>query len=110
MQTKGLPNPVTSVGRILKQEHYENRLSAFIQNQITASSNNIEEAVPPTGQSLYDKLENLFYIEHEVAHLFPVWPNYYTYTEVDETLYKLRKHQLPTEGWWQSLLHIFKVV
>lgn len=109
LQAKGLPNLVTSAGRLLKQEQYANRLSTFIENQITTSSNNTE-VVPPTGQSLYDKLEDSFYIEHEVAHLFPVWPNYYTYNEVDETLYKLRKHQLPTEDWWQSLLQIFKVV
>ena len=79
-----------------------------MQNQITASSSGLEETVPPFGQSLYDKLEDLFYIEHEITHLFPVWPNYYTYTEADEILFKLRKHQLPTDQWWQNLLEILK--
>ena len=83
-------------------------LHTYVQNQITASSSNTEEAAPLTGQSLYNKLEDLFYIEHEIKHLFPVWPNYYAYTEADETLFKLRKHHLPLEYWWQSLLHILQ--
>lgn len=81
-------------------------LNNYVQNQITTSSSGSEVTVPPSGQSLYDKLEDLFYIEHEIAHLFPVWPNYYTYTEANETLFKSRKHQLPTDQWWQTLLEI----
>ena len=51
-------------------------------------------------------LENLFYIEHEMAHLCEVQQNYYTYIEVDETLIKLQRHQLPTDQWWESMLEV----
>ena len=75
-------------------------------NHITTSSSSSEETVPLSGQSLYDKLESLFFIEHEIAHLFEFQPNYYRYTEADETLIKLKKHQLPTDRWWQSMLEV----
>ena len=72
----------------------------YVTNQITASSSSSEDTGPPSGQSLYDKLENLFFIEHEINHLFEVKPNFYRYTEVDEILVKIQRHQLPTEHWW----------
>lgn len=106
LQCKGLPSLVTSSGKLLKQEQYAHRLNTYVQNQITTSSSSTEETVPPTGQSLYDKLKGLFFIEHEVAHLFYFQPNYYRYTEADETLIKMRKHQLPTDQWWQSMLEV----
>jgi len=34
-------------------------------------------------------------------------PNYYKYTEVDEMLIKIQRHQLPPEDWWQAMLAIF---
>ena len=70
LQCKGLPSLVTSSGKLLKQEQYAHRLNTDVQNQITTSSSSSEETVPPSGQSLYDKLESLIFIEHEVAHLF----------------------------------------
>ena len=91
LQSKGLPSLFTSNGRLLKQEQYAHRLNTYVTNHITASSSSSEETLPPSGQSLYNKLEDLFYIEHELKHLFLVWPTYYAYTEADETLLKLRK-------------------
>ena len=57
-------------------------------------------------QGLLDKLENLFFIENEIHHLFEVPPNFYRYTKADETLVKIRRHQLPKEDWWQAMLQI----
>ena len=82
------------------------RINNYVENQITASSSSTEEAGPPSGQSLYDKLENLFFIEHEINHLFEVPPNLYRHTEVDETLVKMRRHQLPPADWWQAMMEI----
>jgi len=53
---------------------------------------------------LYDKLENLFYIEHEINHLFAVPPNYFKYTDADETLHKMQRHQLPIDEWWTNMI------
>lgn len=100
LQSKGLPSLLTSSGRLLTHEQYANRVNNYVSNQITASSSTSEETGPPSGQSLYDKLENLFYIEHEINHLFEVQPNFYRYTEADETLIKIQRHQFPIEDWW----------
>jgi len=106
LQDKGLPSLLTSAGKLLTREQYATRMSNFISNQITASASTSEEAGPPSGQSLYNKLENLFYIAHEINHLFEVPPNFYRYTEADVTLTKIRRHQLPKEDWWQSMLQV----
>jgi len=97
LQSRGLPSLLTSSGKLLSHEQYANRVNSYASNQMTASSSTSEETVPPFGQSLYDKLEILFYIEHEINHLFNVQPKFYRYTEADETLIKIQRHQLPTE-------------
>jgi len=106
LQQRGLPNLLTINQRLLTHEQYAHRVNTYVANQITASSSTSEDIVPPTGQSLYDKLENLFYIEHEITHLFEVPPNFYRYTEADEILIKLQRHQLPTDQWWQSMMEV----
>ena len=74
LQSKGLPTLLTSSGKLLSHEQYANRVNNFSSNQITASSSTLEETGPPFGHNLYDKLENLFYIQHEINHLFDI-PN-----------------------------------
>ena len=106
LQQKGLPNLLTSNQRLLSHQQYAHRVNMYVTNQITASSSTLEDTGPPSGQSLYDKLENLFYIEHEINHLFEVKPNFYRYTEADETLVKIQRHQLPIDQWWQRMLEI----
>ena len=92
LQQRGLPSLLTSNQGLLTHEQYAHRVNTYVANQITASSSISEDIEPPSGQSLYDKLENLFYIEHEITHLFEVQPNYYRYTKADETLIKLQRH------------------
>lgn len=89
LQANGLPSLLTSTGRLLPREQYTTRMTTFIENKITASASTSEEVGLPTGQSLYDKIENLFFIEHEVNHLSEVPPNFYRYKEADETLVKI---------------------
>jgi len=107
LQSKGLHSLLTSSGRLLTHEQYAHRVNIYVLNQITASSNSSEDTGLPSGHALYDKLENMFYIEHEMAHLFEVQQNYDTYIEADETWIKLQRHQLPTDQWWDSMLEVF---
>jgi len=79
LQSRGLPSLLTSTGKLLSHEQYANKVSNFASKQIMAPSSTSEETGPPSGQSLYDKLENLFYIEHEINHLFDVQP---TFTDI----------------------------
>jgi len=89
LHNKGLPSLITSAGRLLSHENYAKWVNTYASNQITASASTPEGAGPPSGQDLYNKLEDLFFIEHEIRHLFEVPPNYYKYTEADETLIKM---------------------
>jgi len=104
LQSRGLPSVVTNIGRLLSHEHYAKRVNNYASNQITASSRTSEKIRPPSGQNLYDKLENMFYIEHEINHLFEDQPTFYRYTEADETLIKIQRHQLPIEDWWKGMI------
>ena len=101
---RGLPSLVNSAGKLLPHEQYAKRVNNYIANQLIASARTPEGAGPLTGQELYDKLENLFYIEHEINHLFEVPPNYYKYTEADETFIKMQRHQMPTDEWWTNMI------
>lgn len=97
LQEKGFPSLLTNNHRLMKHADYAHRLNSYVADQINTSSSTSAEKALPSGQILYDNLENLFYIEHEVKHLFTVHPNFYRYTDTDETLRKLQRHQLLEE-------------
>lgn len=104
LHERGLPSPLGSNKCLLRQVDYTHRLNKHATDQANASSSTPVEKALPSGQTLYNNLENLFYIEHEVKHLFTVQPNLYRYRDVDETLRKLQRHKLSEEHWWQSML------
>jgi len=88
----------------MKNKDYVRKLNAT--NQANASSSTSGEKALPSGQSLYDSLENLFYIEHEVKHMFTIPPNFFRYIGTDKTVRKLQRHKLLGLEWWQSMLEI----
>jgi len=90
----------------MKHVDYAHKLNKYAADQITSSTSASGEKALPSGQVLYDNLESLFYIEHEVKHLFTIQPNFFEYTETDETLRKLQRHKLPEQKWWEDMLEI----
>lgn len=92
LQRKGLPSLLTNTGSLLTREQYATRVKKYVTNQITASSSSPVEAGPPSGQTPYDKLENLFFSEHEINHLLEMPPNYYKYIEDYEMIVKIQRH------------------
>jgi len=106
LHERGLPSLLGNNECLLRQVEYTHRLNKHVVDQINASSSTSAEKTLPSSQTLYNNLENLFYIEHEVKHLFSVQPNFYRYTDADETLRKLQRHQLLEQQWWQSMLEI----
>jgi len=107
LQERGLPSLVGNNECLLRQDEYQIRLNKYAADQQNASSSSTPaEKTLPSGQSLYNDLENMFYIEHEVQHLFIAQPNFYKYTDANETLIKLQRHQLPEKQWGQSMLEI----
>ena len=102
---KWFPSPMVSEDKIMDLETYVKKLDIHAHNQ--ASSSTISsEATLPTGRNLHDRLENLFYLEHEVRHLFPNQPNFFRYTEADETLRKLQRTKIAEDKWWEDLLEL----
>ena len=91
--------------QIMELETYVKKINIHAQN-ITACSISLPEATLPTGRNLYDRLKNLFYLEHEIRYLFPDQPNFYKLTEADETLRKLKRTMIPEDQWWNDLLEI----
>lgn len=106
LHEKGLPSPLGSNDRLTKHKDYVHKLNTYAIDQVNSSTSASGEKALPSGQALYNSLENLFYIEHEVKHLFTIPPNFFRYTEIDETLRKLQRHKLPGLKWWQSMLEI----
>ena len=106
LHKKGLPSPLGSNDRLMKHIDYTHKLNKYATDQITSLASTSGEKALPSGQALYNNLENLFYIEHEVRHLFTLQPNFFRYTETYETLRKLQRHKLPEPKWWQEMLGI----
>jgi len=106
LEEKDLPSLLTDEYRLMSHVAYVNILNTYMDSQATASSSSAREKTLQSGQSLYDNLENLFFIEHEVRHIFTVQPTFFRYTDVDETLIKMHRNQLLDDEGWQSMLEI----
>jgi len=106
LHKNGLPSLLGSNECLMRHVDYMHKLNKYASNQVNASSSTSAQKELPSGQALYDKLENLFYIEHEVKHLFTIPPNFFRYIETHETLRKLQKHKLLEPEWWQDMLGI----
>jgi len=52
---------------------------------------------------LYQTFENLFYLQHEVKHLFINNPTFAKYTKADEIYRKMINIQLPNEEIWGKM-------
>lgn len=85
--------------KLMTQDDYVERQNKLASNQ--ASTSRVKAL--PTRKVLYDNLENLFFLEHEVKHLFFNKPNFSKYTEADETYRKMQKMKLPEDEWWMKL-------
>jgi len=106
LQNRGLPGLLNNAGKLLTHEQYAKRVNTFATNQITERPSTSEEAGPATGQSLYNKVEDLFFIMNEIKHMFDTPPNFYKYSEADETLDAILRHQLPTQEYWTQMIKL----
>ena len=106
LQNRGLPSILSSVGRLLTLENYIKRVDAHAATQIAKQPSTSAEAGPASGQNLYDRVDNLFFIMNEIDHLFDTPPNFFKYTEADETLEAIIRHQLPTQEIWRNLTQV----
>lgn len=106
LHNRGLSGLLNNAGRLLSHEHYAKRVSTFATSQITERPSTSEVTGPASGQNLFDRVESLFFIMNEIKHLFDVPPNFYKYSEADETLDAILRHQLPTQEVWTRLIQL----
>lgn len=102
LQSKGLPSPLVINAKLMFQDDYAKKLYLQANNQGSSSATK----ALPIGRVLYDNLENLFYIEHEVRHLFIVQPNFVKYIQADEIYRKLARTRIPRDDWWTNMTDI----
>ena len=106
LQRKGLPSALIINDKLTRHIDYVDKLNQYAGNQENSSTSASATKAFLTGKVLYDSLENLFYVEHEVKHLFPIQPTFFRYIETDETLRKLQKHRFPEPKWQEDILEI----
>ena len=102
---KGFPSPLVSEDKLMNLESYVEKLNKHADDQASSSTSSSVAALP-IGKNLHDRLENLFYLEHEVKHLFPIQPTFFRYAETDETLRKLQRTRIPEAKWWEEMLEL----
>jgi len=81
LREKGLPNPLGINDKLMTEEDYNKKIREVAKDPINTSS----MKALPTGKVLYQTFENLFYLQHEVKHLFINKPIFSKYTKADET-------------------------
>ena len=106
LESKGLPSPLVTNDKLMRHIDYVEKLNQYASNQVGPSTSASTAKGLPTGRVIYDKLENLFYVKHEIKHLFPIQPTFFRYTETNETLRKLQKTRIPEAQWWEEMLDI----
>ena len=106
LQSKGLPNPLVINDKLMRNKEYLDKLAQYANDQASSSMRASAPKELPTSRVLYDSLENLFYVEHELKHLFYVQPNFVKYTEVDEIFRKLQRTRIPRDDWWIDMIDI----
>ena len=96
---KVLPSTMVIHDKLITQLDYIDKLRKLAKDQ--ASTSGIKAL--PTGKVLYDTLEDLFFLEHEVKHLFVTKPNFSKYTKADEIYRIMLKVKLPEDEWWKTM-------
>lgn len=102
LREKGLPSPMVIHDKLMTQDDYIEILNKLAN--IQASTSRVKAL--PMGKVLYDNLENLSFLEHEIKHLFINKPNFPKYTEGNEIYRKILKMKLPEGEWWMKLMDL----
>ena len=88
----------------MKHEDYVKKIREVSKEQSNSSS---MKGIP-RGKVLYQTFENLFYLQHEVNHLFINKTTISKYTESDEIYRKMVKIKLRDEEAWEKLYDLLR--
>lgn len=99
LREKGLPSSLVINDKLMTQDDYNKNIWEVTKEQENTSS----MSGIPTGSVLYQAFENLFYLPHEVKHLFINKPTFEKYIEANEIYRKMLNLELLDEETWQNL-------
>lgn len=102
LRDKGFSTPIFIHDKLMTQLGDVDRLKKLSKEQ--ASILGIKAF--PIRKVLYDTLENIFFLDHEVKYLFVSKPNFSKYTEVDEIYRRMLKVKLPEDEWWEKMTNL----
>ena len=100
LREEGFPTPLVINDKLMTQLDYDNRLRQLANEQ--ASTSAIKAL--PTSIVLCNTFENLFFLQHEIKHLFITKPNFAKYTEADEIYRQIMNVKLPDDKWWENTI------
>lgn len=99
LRQKGLPNPLVINNILMPDEDYNRKIKEVAREQANSSS----MKGMPTGKVMYQNFENLFYLQHEVKHLFVNKPTFVKYTESNEVYKRMVSIKLLDTNPWEKL-------
>ncbi len=85
LRENGLPSPLVINDKLMTQEDYNKKIREVAEEQ----TNNSSMSGIPTGRVLYQTFENLFYLQHEMKHLFINKSTFSKYIESDDIYRKM---------------------
>lgn len=103
LRQKGLPNSLVN-DKLMTHKDYNRKIQEVARDQVNTSS---MKGIP-TRKVLYQSFENLFYLQHEVKHLFVNKPTFAKYTKADEVYRKMLNIQLPDAETWEKLNNLLQ--
>ena len=99
---KGLPDIHVFNENLMPQKDQDKKIREFAKEQV----NKVPAARNPTGKVLLQCFEDLFFLQHEIKHLFVIKPTFARYTKADENFRKMKNIQIPKEEEWQSFTNL----
>ena len=102
LRQKGLPDIHVFNEKLMPQKNYDKKIKEFAKEQV---SKPLPQGTP-TGKVLFQHFEDLFFLQHEIKHLFVFKPNFAKYTEENENFRKLKNVKIPSEEKWQEFIDL----
>ena len=102
LRQKGLPDIHVFNEKIMPQKDYDKKIREFSKEQV----NKPPAQGTPTGKFLLRYFEDLFFLQHEIKHLFVIKPTFARYAEADENFRKLKNVQITKAEEWHTFTEL----
>ena len=99
LRQKGLPDIMVINDKLMPQNDYDKKIRKYAKEQVNKPTG---QGIP-TGKVLLKTFEDLFFLQHEIKHLFFIKLKFDKYNEADENFRKLKNIQIPKNEDWQAL-------